>query len=145
MYLPHVSLFATRVCMCVSKLDKGEGHCVPAARVTWSKFPPRGISTQQSSSCVCSFLSLISLHVAHVLYRTSLCSLVFGCSPISLNPSLDWPPIHRTHCNQLNINAIPTSGIWCLQILMQFLQVFGGISRSSLYQASVAKALRSIS
>ena len=29
--LPHVSLFATRVCMCVSKLDKGEGHCVPAA------------------------------------------------------------------------------------------------------------------
>ena len=31
MYLPHVSLFATRVCMCVSKLDKGEGHCVPAA------------------------------------------------------------------------------------------------------------------
>ena len=29
--LPHVSLFATRVCMCVSKLDKGEGHSVPAA------------------------------------------------------------------------------------------------------------------
>ena len=31
MYLPHVSLFAVGVCMCVSKLDKGEGHCVPAA------------------------------------------------------------------------------------------------------------------
>ena len=138
-----VSVCHTSVYVCVKA---GQGRRPLCSCCQWlGRNSHRGEFLHSNHHHACSFLSQISLHVAHVLYRTSLCSLVFACSPISLNPSLDWPPIHCTHCNQLNINAIPTSGIWCLQILMQFLQVFGGISRSSLYQASVAKALRSIS
>ena len=129
----HMCLCLPQECVCVCQSWTRAKATVFLLPVTWSKFPPRGISTQQSSSCVLLPLTDLSLQVARVL----ACSLqdftllfsvrLFPDKSQSISRlapnSLHTLQSAQHQCNSYiwylvppDLNAIPSSIWWCLQI-----------------------------